>query len=146
MDRIVLARIGAVFYVLWGLLHYTVRITTIAHYTAAYNVYQVGLGTPLGMVQGRLFQGAFYLFGFATTAIALAVKMNWNNSRTGFLLNALIVGIADVPFILFVVVPGYTPIWPSVSGPALWVAAIIFTGLGPTRRTPDMRVGIRRRA
>lgn len=136
MDRMVLARIGAVVYVLWGLLHYT----------AAYNVYQTGLGAPPGMVQGRLFQGAFYLFVFATTAIALAVKMNWHNSRPGFWLTGLIVGMADVPFILFVLVPGYAPVWPGVLGPALWVVAMIFTGLGQLRPTPVMPVGIQRGA
>lgn len=128
MDKIIFARIGAVFYVLWGLLHYT----------ATYNVYQIGLGVPPGMVQGRLFQDASYLFAFATTGIALAIKMNWHNSRTGFWLNTLILGVADVPFILFVLVPGYAPFWPGVLGPALWVAGMIFTGLGQMRPTPVM--------
>lgn len=120
MDRIVFARIGAVFYVLWGLLHYS----------ATYDVYQLGLGVPPSMVQGRLFQNAFYIFAAATTGIVLAIKMNWHNSRTGFWLNALIIGVADVPFIVFVLVPGYAPFWPGVLGPALWIAAMIFTGLG----------------
>lgn len=120
MDRIVFARIGAVFYVLWGLLHYS----------ATYDVYQLGLGVAPSMVQGRLFQNAFYIFAFATTGIVLAIKMNWHNSRAGFWLNALIIGVADVPFIVFVLVPGYAPFWPGVLGPALWIAAMIFTGLG----------------
>jgi hypothetical protein len=120
MDRIVFARIGAVSYVLWGFLHYA----------ATYNVYQLGLGVPPSMVQGRLFQNAFYIFAFATTSIVLAIKMNWRNSRAGFWLNALIIGAADVPFIVFVLVPGYAPFWPGGLGPALWIAAMIFTGLG----------------
>ncbi len=126
MDRIVFARIGAVFYVLWGLLHYS----------ATYDVYQLGLGVPPSMVQGRLFQNAFYIFAFATTGIVLAIKMNWSNSRAGFWLNALIIGAADVPFIVFVLVPGYAPFWPGVLGPALWIAAMIFTGLGQRPRIP----------
>ena len=56
MDRIAFARIGAVCYVLWGLMHYF----------AAYNVCRIGLGAPPGMVQARLFQDAFYIFAFAT--------------------------------------------------------------------------------
>lgn len=131
VDKIIFARIGTVLYVAWGLLHYM----------ATYGVYQMGRGVPPGMVQGRLFQGAFYLFCFATTAIALAINLNWRKSRTGFWLNALIVGIADVPFILFVLIPGYRPLWPGVVGPALWVAAIIFTGLGQMRPTPLMPAG-----
>jgi hypothetical protein len=124
MDKVVFAKIGAVFYVLWGLLHYT----------AAYGVYRIGLSMPLGIVQGRLYQEAFYLVAFATSGIVLAIAMNWQNSRTGFWLNALILAVGDIPFILFVLVPGYAPFWPGIWGPALWVAGMIFTGLGQTRR------------
>ena len=41
-----LARIGAVFYVLWGLVHYN----------AAYGVYQLAQSTPLTIEHGRLEQ------------------------------------------------------------------------------------------
>ncbi|HEV8015973.1 MAG TPA: hypothetical protein VGP48_10590 [Stellaceae bacterium] len=136
MNKGVFARIGAVVYVLWGLLHYT----------ATYNVYQLGLGASSAVVQGRLFQAAFYLFCFATTAIVLAIRMNWHNSRAGFWLNAAIVGVADIPFILFEIVPGHVPFWPGILGPALWVVAMIFTGLGQMRPAPVMPVGIRRGA
>jgi hypothetical protein len=124
---VVLARIGAVCYVLWGLVHYD----------AVYNVFHVALGVPPSMVQGRLFQDASYLFAFATTGIVLAITMNWRNSWAGFWLTALILGVADVPFILFVLVPGYSPFWPGVLGPALWVAGMIFTGLGQSLRSPS---------
>ena len=119
MDRVIFARIGAVCYVLWGL----------AHYGAVFNVYHIALGVPPGVVQGRLFQDVSYLFAFATAGIVLAITMNWRNSRAGFWLNAPIVGVADIPFILFVLIPGYAPFWPGVVGPALWVAGMIFTGL-----------------
>jgi hypothetical protein len=123
MGKIVFARIGAVCYVLWGLVHYD----------AAFNVYHIALGVPPSLVQGRLFQDGFYLFAFATAGIVLAISMNWRNSRAGFWLTALILGVADVPFILFVLVPGYAPFWPGVLGPVLWVAGMIFTGLGQSR-------------
>jgi len=123
MDKIVFARIGAVCYVLWGLVHYD----------AVYKVYHIALGVPPSMVRGRLLQNAFYLFAFATTAIVLAITMNWHNSLAGFWLTALILAVSDVPFILFVLVPRYTPFWPGVLGPALWVAGMIFTGLGQSR-------------
>src|SRR5258708_3783355 len=100
------ARIGTVIYVLWGLLHYN----------ATYNVYNIALGVPPSMVQGRLFQDAFFLSALATAGIVLAVKMNWHNSRMGFWLNALVLAVTDVPFILFVLVPGYAPFWPGAVG------------------------------
>jgi hypothetical protein len=130
MSRVIFAKIGAVFYVLWGLLHYT----------AAYGVYQMGLALPSGIVQGRLFQEAFYLVALATSGIVLATTMNWHNTRTGFWLTALILAVGDIPFILFVLIPGYAPFWPGILGPALWVAGMIFTGLGQIRPSPTVRV------
>jgi hypothetical protein len=124
MFNTISARIGAACYVLWGLLHYGV----------AYNVYQSALGLPPSMAQGRLFQNAFYLFSFATAGIVIAVSLNWHNSRAGFWANALLVGVADVPFILFVLVPGYLPLLFGSLGPDLWVAGMLFTGLGQASR------------
>lgn len=122
-------RIGAACYVLWGLLHYSV----------AFKVYQSALGLPLGTAQGRLFQNAFYLFSFATAAIVIAVGLNWRNNRAGFWANALLVGVADVPFILFVLIPGYLPLLSGSLGPDLWVAGMLFTGLGQASRGPVAR-------
>ena len=125
MFNTIAARIGAACYVLWGLLHYSV----------AYSVYRGALGLPPSMVQGRVFQTAFYLFAFATAGIVIAVSLNWRNSRAGFWANALLVGVADVPFILFVLAPGYVPLLLGSLGPDLWVAGMLFTGLGQTSRS-----------
>jgi hypothetical protein len=40
-------------------------------------------------------------------AIVLALTLNWRNDRLGFWVNGVMVGIADIPFILFVLMPGY---------------------------------------
>ena len=113
-----LARIGAAFYVLWGLVHYN----------AAYGVYQLAQSTPLTIEHGRLEQLAFYLASFATAGIALAT-LNWRNSRLAFWCNAVVIGIGDIPFILFVLVPGYMPVWPGVLGPLLWIAGLTSTAI-----------------
>ena len=118
------ARIGAACYVLWGLLHYS----------ATYNIYRIALGLPPSMAQGRLFQVAFYIFCFATAGIVIAVSLNWRNSRAGFWANALLIGVTDVPFILFVLAPGYVPLLFGSLGPDLWVAGMLFTGLGQISR------------
>ncbi len=109
------------------------------HYAATYDIYQVGLGLPPNVVQGRLFQDAFYVFAFATAGIVVAVWFNWRNSRLGFWLNAAQVGLADVPFILFVIVPGYVPFWMGVTGPVVWIAAVIMTGLNQMRHSTSVR-------
>jgi len=124
MDKIT-ARLGAAVYVCWGLLHFN----------ATYGVYNLAQNSPATMAQGRLMQTAFYLAAFATTAIVLAITLNWRNDRLGFWVNGATVGIADIPFILFVLIPGYAPWWPGLLGPVLWVAAFFLTGLARTRAT-----------
>ena len=77
------------------------------------------------MARGRLSQLAFYLAAFATTAIVLAIVLNWRNDRLGFWLNAVIIGVGDVPFILFILVPaicrGGLGSWGRVSGLSHWL-------------------------
>ena len=103
------AGLGAVLYVCWGLLHFT----------AAYGVYTLAQNSPANMAQGRLMQTAFYLATFAAIAIVLALTLNWRNDRNGLWVIEVMVGIADIPFILFVLIPGYAPLWPGLLGPVL---------------------------
>jgi hypothetical protein len=124
------ARIGAGFYVLWG----------IFHLVAANSVYVLAeLST--GMVQGRLLQDASYLVFFAISAILMAVILNWRNDRQGYWINGSLLAVADMPFILFVLVPGLVPWWPGLAGPLLWLAAFIFTSVG--RLSADSEVKFR---
>jgi hypothetical protein len=118
MEKIT-AKLGAALYVCWGLLHFS----------AAYGVYKLAQGSPATMAQGRLMQTAFYLAAFAATAILLAFTLNWRNDRLGLWVNGVMVGIADIPFILFVLIPGYASWWPGLLGPVLWIAAFSVTGL-----------------
>jgi hypothetical protein len=129
MEKIA-AKLGAVLYVCWGLLHFT----------AAYSVFKLAQNSP-AMAQARLMQTAFYLTAFATAAIIFAITLNWRNDRFGFWVNALIVGIADIPFILFALVPGYVPWWPGLVGPLLWIAAFLSTALARMGSTPPAAVG-----
>ncbi|MGA8357992.1 MAG: hypothetical protein WB772_11670 [Xanthobacteraceae bacterium] len=103
MEKIT-AKLGAALYVCWGLLHFT----------AAYGIYKLAQNSPATMAQGRLMQTAFYLAAFAATAIVLALTLNWHSDRLGFWVNGVMVGIADIPFILFVLIPGYAPWWPGL--------------------------------
>ena len=81
MEKIA-AKLGAVLYVCWGLLHFT----------AAYGVFKLAQNSPPAMAQGRLMQTAFYLAAFATAAIILSITLNWRNDRFGFWANAVMVG------------------------------------------------------
>ncbi len=113
------ARIGAGFYMLWG----------IFHLAAANSVYVLGQQST-GMVRGRLLQDAFYLVFFAISGILIAAMLNWRNDKPGYWMNGALLAVADIPFVLFVLVPGLIPWWPGLVGPLLWLAALIFTSVG----------------
>ncbi len=114
------ARIGTVFYILWGLLHLV----------AAKKVYLLGHALESGMVQGRIYQDAFYLLFFAIFGIVVAVKFNWKNSKLGYWLNFVVVSFADIGFIVTVLIPGYLPLFPGSIGPILWLIALTLTTIG----------------
>jgi hypothetical protein len=110
-----ISKIGAVFYIIWACLHLL----------AAYSVYVLGRSLGSSMVQGRVLQDAWNLLFFSIIAIYVAATLNWRNSVWGYCINFATVGIADTGFIFFVLVPGYTPVWPGILGPVFWVLATI---------------------
>ncbi len=114
------AKIGAVCYVLWGLIHIN----------AARLVYILGESVDPGMVQARIYQDAWLLFFIAIASIVIAIIYNWQNSRLGYWLNLIMLSVADVGFIGLVLVPGYAPWMPAGLGPALWLLAVVFSSIG----------------
>jgi hypothetical protein len=113
----IFARIGAVLYVLWGILHIV----------AAYKVFALAQTLEQGMIQGRLYQDAWNLLFFALFGIVVAVMYNWENSKSGYLLNLIVVSTGDIGFILTVLLPGYLPLFPGSLGPILWLLALTFS-------------------
>ena len=112
-----LARIGAVLYILWGILHIV----------AAYKVFALGQTLDQGMVQGRIYQDAWNLLFFALFGIVVAVLYNWKNSKIGYWLNLVVVSAGDIGFIITVLLPGYLPLFPGALGPILWLLALTFS-------------------
>ena len=114
------AKIGAVFYIVWGLLHIV----------AANNVYGLAQTLEPGMLQGRIIQGAWHLLFFALFGMVVAIKYNWNNSKLGYWLNLIVVSTTDVGFIALILAPGYAPLIPGALGPIVWLLALGFSTVG----------------
>ena len=113
---------GAVFYLLWGILHIQAGVT----------IASLGLGLHKAtMVQGRIYQDSFYTF-YAAAGIIIAVLVSaWqiSNFRAWKFCYWLALGIAaatDVSFIIFIIVPGYMKLWPGLQGPGAWGIAWAF--------------------
>ncbi|UOA31945.1 hypothetical protein DSM110093_01726 [Sulfitobacter sp. DSM 110093] len=108
------ARIAAVTYVAWGILHLG----------AAYGVYQLGTTLDDGVLQGRIFQGAWDLTSFALFGAVVGIVYIWRNSRLGYWLNAVVVSAGDIGFIVTLLAPGTVPLVPGALGPVLWIIAL----------------------
>jgi len=114
------AKIGSALYVIWGLLHIV----------AAVQGFQLGASLELGLVRGKINQGAWDLLFVALAGISIAVIYNWKNNRLGYWINLIMVSIADIGFIIFVLIPRYVDLFPGILGPVFWVSAAIFSTLG----------------
>jgi hypothetical protein len=118
------ARLGAVFYIIWGFLHFI----------AAKKVIMLGQTLESGMVQGRIYQDAFYLLFFAIFGIVVAVIFNWKNSKLGYWLNLVVISVGDIGFIITILIPGYLPLFPGSLGPIFWLIALMLTTIGMLQR------------
>jgi hypothetical protein len=110
-------RIGAVFYVLWGILHFY----------AAYLSYRTGLSEATGYAQAKLFQNAWNLAYLSAFCIFVAAALNWRNSLSGYWLNLITVSAVDVGFILLIYLPSHST---DLIGPVLWLLGLAFTTIG----------------
>jgi len=115
----IFAKLGAVVYVIWGVLHIE----------AARKVYALAETLEPGMVQGRLEQDAWYLLFFALFGIAVGIALNWKNSSLGYWLNLIVISAADLGYIIFVLIPGYVPVMPGAIGPIVWLVALSLSTL-----------------
>ncbi|HSM71843.1 MAG TPA: hypothetical protein VK851_09880 [Anaerolineales bacterium] len=118
------ARLGAVSYIIWGLLHIL----------AAFQETTLAGSIEPGLVPAKLNQGAWDLLFFALFAIGVAIKYNWRNDLLGYWLNLIVVSAADIGFVVFVLLPGHVALFPGILGPIFWVAGLLFTTLGIASR------------
>jgi hypothetical protein len=122
------ARIGAIIYILWSVLHIF----------AAWFILDPALA-PLeeldpSAAHGRIYQNSGLMLTISIVSIMVAWKMNWHNNALGYWLNLLLVSGTDIAFISFVLIPGYEPPLQGLVGPALWIIATIFSTLGYIKR------------
>lgn len=111
------AALGVVAYALWGLLHLL----------AAANSFGQALAREPGLTQGRLLQGAFYVAFFVLVAVVVAATQSWRNTIFGYWCALIAVSAADIPFVLFIAVPGHMTGPEVLVGPALWLAGATFS-------------------
>lgn len=115
-DGLLVARVGALLYLGWGVFHLRV----------AWDIMTLGLPED-GLVQGRLFQLAAYMLTISLFVIGVALRLNWRNDRLGYWLNLCVAGWADAIWIAVVVLPGYVGLLRGLVPPAMFVVGAVLT-------------------
>jgi len=111
------AKIGAIAYAGWSLLHILLGISRLSERAAD--------GT-LSEAAGRLAQGHWTLLYLGILGLILS-WFNWKNNKTAYWLSAFIISAEDIGFLLFPVAQGGLQPPASVVGPSLWIIGLIFT-------------------
>lgn len=128
------ARVGAVFYLLWGLVHVSggaAQLTTLRSKGGAGLAAMISSGRPFDPAAGSvpavagafMGMGAFNILWIGVLVAVLALTLNWRNSRLGYWLNLGIVGATDAGLVVALLVPGYMAWSDGLIGIVLFVLA-----------------------
>jgi len=129
------ARIGAVFFGLWGLLHLVggsaILVDALSNGPAAgYAFYQQSAGDFLPVAGAILAMNSFTIAWVGALVIVIAATMNWRNQCTGFMLNLVLAGLMDVALVVFLLAPGFVTLGDALLGISLLLFAATFSSLG----------------
>ncbi len=151
-------RIGAGLFALWGVLHLWVGYEGTRLYVASPGQEQWGMfigGTkapfgafrfPTDPVTTHVHANLILNFCFDVAGYgALGILVSWllfrRASWLAFLMGALLIGFCDLSFTFLQMTSGIIQLnVPTVSGPIIWLLAVIITpfGMPPFRRTQDL--------
>lgn len=131
-------KIGAIFYVLWGILHVIGGSAILTAESASAQLAMFGTAVPAEqlppnpgeIVHAGLSFHAFNLAWLGILTLLVGVFLNWKNSRLGYWLNLGVVGAADIGLFIFLIIPGYMALADGFPGPLLWVLALVFSTIG----------------
>lgn len=140
-------RLGAVFYILWGVMHaiFGIQILILNMGGSTYDVVQSiyldagPVPTPRetgSVIEAIMNQHAWNLLWFGVFSAVVGALYNWRNSKAGYWSNLAVVSLADIGFIGFVLIPGYVSLMVGIWGPLLWVLAVIFSTIGLRNKLP----------
>ena len=134
-------KIGATFYVLWGVLHVFFgawMIYALNTGGAAAVMAIIGSGVPAEtlpqsldpVTSGTIAQHSWNILWFGIFGIVVGAVLNWKNSLAGYWANLAVISAADSGFVVTILIPGYITIADGIEGPILWILGAIFTTIG----------------
>jgi hypothetical protein len=138
----VLARIGAVFFGLWGLLHLVggsaiLAATLGSGPDAGFAFYQMADGPFPPLAGAILAMNSFTIAWVGALVTVIALTRNWRNECSGFALNLTLAGLMDVALVVFLLAPGYVTIGNALNGISLLVIAATCSGIALYRKQKE---------
>ncbi len=138
-------KIGAVFYVLWGVAHIlggAMMLNTVASEGGTAALGMLGNGVSLeqlpqdlnGVANSALGLLFWDLTWFGALVAIVAITMNWKRSLAGFWITLGVVLATDLAYMYAIVIPGYIAFPRGFIAPPLAVLAIVFSIVGYLRR------------
>lgn len=144
------AKIGAICYALWGLLHIVGAAVLLlqVNSTGATTVFAtIGSATPataLPQLSSTLADAvlgyyAWNLLWIGGLVLVVAIRLNWRNHLLGYWLNLVVVSAVDLGLIIFLVAPAHMALADGMLGVTLWLPAILFSTIGlVVQRAPGL--------
>ncbi|MEO1225689.1 MAG: hypothetical protein AAFX92_15840 [Pseudomonadota bacterium] len=128
------ARIGAIFFGLWGLLHVVgagaILVALAADTVGGFAFYQNAEG-PFPAVAGAVLgYNSFAILWTGLLVIVIALFLNWRNDRLGLQANIALAGLSDLGLVIFLLIPGFVSLEGAALGLVLFVLASLFAILG----------------
>ena len=113
-----LHQLGALCYLVWG--SYFLFISRM--------IYHSSQSIDQELVQSRVHQDAFFLFGFAISVITFALIFNLRNRKMGWILNGFLAGFVELSVIVTSLKSiGFLAFFP---GFLLYLGGVLFTSCG----------------
>lgn len=118
MGRNINARtVSVALYVLWGLLHMGLGVSMV--------VSDLSDGAPTNELAAESLLYFIAVTVLGAQAIYVAIMLNRHTSPAGFWLNTVVLGIVDVAFVGYLVLPGHVDLVGGLAGPVIWLTATI---------------------
>ena len=135
------ARTGAICYALWGVLHVLgagMQLSRLGREGGAGLAAMLASAGPPGVTMPAVAapaaafmgMGAFNLLWIGLLVTAIALTLNWHNSRLGFWLNLALVGLTDLGLVYYLLLSRIMAWSDGGVGLVLFVAALGFSSLG----------------
>ena len=134
-------KIGATFYILWGIIHVGIGATSLYSLsTSGSRAVLLMMGSILppeeipqiipNVVSGLVAQHSWNLIWFGLFAIIVGTLLNWKNSKTGYWFNVALVSATEIGVVISLAVTGYITLFPIFMGLTFGIIAVIFSTIG----------------